>query len=48
LASERNIYKIDLEEFEVLEDYWDRNFVTCMNNYASGLKNIYVTSEINV
>ena len=48
LASERNIYKIDLEEFEILEEWWDRNFVTCMNNYESGGKNIYVTSEINV
>lgn len=48
LASERNIYKIELEEFEIVEDYWDRNFVTCMNNYSGGHKNIYITSEINV
>lgn len=47
LASERNIFKLELEEFTLLEDYWDRNVVTCMNSWASGQKNVYVTSQIN-
>ena len=48
LSSERNIFKIELEEFALLEDYWDRNMVTCMNSWSSGQKNLYVTSQINV
>jgi hypothetical protein len=48
LANDRNIYKIDLEDFEIIEEYSDRNTVTCMNSYSEGAKNIYVTRQINV